>query len=82
MLLTDDQLSNCPIAILGNKIDDPGAASEDEVRHVFGLYGQTTGKGNTSRSDLQGRPIEFFMCSVLKSQGYAEGFKWISQYLD
>ncbi len=31
-LLTDEQLANCPVLILGNKIDRPGAASEDEVR--------------------------------------------------
>lgn len=43
-LLTDDQLSNVPIVILGNKIDMAGAASEDELRHYFGLFGQTTGK--------------------------------------
>lgn len=43
-LLTDEQLANCPVLILGNKIDRPGAASEDELRNVFVLYGQTTGK--------------------------------------
>lgn len=43
-LLTDETLSNCPVLILGNKIDLPGAASEDELRQVYGLYGQTTGK--------------------------------------
>ena len=43
-LLTDEQLANCPVLILGNKIDHPGAASEDELRQTFGLYGQTTGK--------------------------------------
>lgn len=43
-LLTDETLSNCPVLILGNKIDLPGAASEDELRNYFALYGQTTGK--------------------------------------
>ena len=51
-------------------------------RQVFGLYGQTTGKGKVARSELHGRPLELFMCSVLKRQGYGEGFRWISQYLD
>jgi len=32
------------VLILGNKIDKAGAASEDEIRHWFGLHGQTTGK--------------------------------------
>ena len=31
-LLTDEQLANCPVLILGNKIDRPGAAGEDELR--------------------------------------------------
>lgn len=43
-LLTDEALANCPVLILGNKIDKPGAASEDEIRNVFGLYQLTTGK--------------------------------------
>lgn len=47
-LLTDEQLSNCPVLILGNKIDRPGAASEDELRNLFALYGQTTGKVNNT----------------------------------
>ena len=74
-LLTDEQLSNCPILILGNKIDRPGAAGEDELRQVFGLYGQTTGKGTVPRTELHGRPLEMFMCSVLKRQGYGDGFR-------
>lgn len=81
-LLTDEALSNCPVLILGNKIDKPGAASEDELRNYFGLYQLTTGKGKVNRSDLPGRPLELFMCSVLKRQGYGEGFRWLAQYID
>jgi len=80
-LLTDEQLSNCPVLILGNKIDRLGAASEDEIRQYFGLHGQTTGKGKIPRSELPGRPLELFMCSVLKRQGYGEGFRWLAQYI-
>ncbi|KAK8397463.1 hypothetical protein O3P69_004901 [Scylla paramamosain] len=81
-LLTDDQLSNVPIVILGNKIDVPGAASEDELRQYFGLFGQTTGKHKIPRNELPGRPLELFMCSVLKRQGYGEGFRWIANYIN
>ncbi|KAB0801938.1 hypothetical protein PPYR_04124 [Photinus pyralis] len=82
LLLTDETLSNCPVLILGNKIDLPGAASEDELRTSYVLYNQTTGKGKVSRQDLPGRPLELFMCSVLKRQGYGEGFRWLAQYID
>uniref|UniRef100_A0A182Y754 small monomeric GTPase n=1 Tax=Anopheles stephensi TaxID=30069 RepID=A0A182Y754_ANOST len=81
-LLTDEALSNCPVLILGNKIDKPGAASEDELRNYFALYQLTTGKGKVPRSELPGRPLELFMCSVLKRQGYGEGFRWLAQYID
>ncbi|XP_015782071.1 GTP-binding protein SAR1 [Tetranychus urticae] len=80
-LLTDEQLSNVPVLILGNKIDIRGAASEDSIRAYFGLHNVTTGKGKVSRSELPGRPVELFMCSVLKRQGYGEGFRWIAQYI-
>jgi GTP-binding protein SAR1 len=81
-LLTDEALSNCPILILGNKIDKPGAASEDELRNFFALYQLTTGKGKVPRNEVPGRPLELFMCSVLKRQGYGEGFRWLAQYID
>ncbi|XP_055374293.1 GTP-binding protein SAR1b [Condylostylus longicornis] len=81
-LLTDEALSNCPVLILGNKIDKQNAASEEDLRNVFGLYQLTTGKGKASRSELPGRPLELFMCSVLKRQGYGEGFRWLAQYID
>lgn len=80
-LLLDEQVMNCPVLILGNKIDKIGALGEQEVRQIFNLNGITTGKGNVSKSDISGRPMELFMCSVIKREGYGEAFRWLSQYL-
>lgn len=52
--MTDETIANVPILILGNKIDRPEAISEERLREMFGLYGQTTGK-----------VMLHFMCSVL-----------------
>ena len=43
-LLSDEQVVNCPVLILGNKIDKINAAGEQEIRQLFNLNGLTTGK--------------------------------------
>lgn len=80
-LLMDEQVANAPILILGNKIDCSTAMSENSLRDYFKF--RTTGKGNVPLASLgEGRPIELFMCSVLKKQGYGDGFRWLSQYMN
>ncbi|KAG6436958.1 hypothetical protein SASPL_101865 [Salvia splendens] len=72
-------LAKAPFLVLGNKIDLVYAASEDELRYCIGLY--TTGKGRVSVDDSNIRPLEVFMCSVVRRMGYGDGFRWLSQYI-
>jgi GTP-binding protein SAR1 len=78
-LLMDDTLTNCPFLILGNKIDAKGAVSEMQLQQQLGLQ-QLSGKKTSTRVEGQ-KPIEIFMCSIVKRAGYAEGFKWMSNFL-
>ncbi|MBA0600145.1 hypothetical protein Gorai_006343 [Gossypium raimondii] len=80
-LLSDEALANVPFLILGNKIDIPYAASEDELRYHLGLTNFTTGKGKVNLTNSSVRPLEVFMCSIVRKMGYGDGFKWVSQYI-
>lgn len=80
-LLSDEALANVPFLILGNKIDIPYAASEEELRYHLGLANFTTGKGKVNLADSNVRPLEVFMCSIVRKMGYGDGFKWLSQYI-
>lgn len=80
-LLSDEALASAPFLVLGNKIDLPYAASEEELRYSLGLTNFTTGKGKVDLTESNVRPLEVFMCSIVRKMGYGEGFKWMSQYI-
>jgi GTP-binding protein SAR1 len=78
-LLTTEELQNCPFLVLGNKIDMGNCASEDELRAALNLF-DTAGKDKSNvRPGI--RPIEVYMCSVIRKAGFKEGFQWLSNYL-
>mmetsp|Transcript_17904 Transcript_17904/g.50480 ORF Transcript_17904/g.50480 Transcript_17904/m.50480 type:complete len:194 (-) Transcript_17904:205-786(-) len=81
-LLEDQALSSVPFVVLGNKIDIPTAASEDELRQALGLYSHMTYGREVRKNETGARPVELFMVSVVKRMGYAEGFQWLSQFLN
>ena len=68
------------VLVLGNKIDMPTAASEEELKYALGLM-DTYGKDTKPDRDSGVRPIEMYMCSVIRRMGYADGFQWLSQFL-
>lgn len=70
-LLKTEELADVPFVVLGNKIDLPTAVSEDELRELYGLR-QTYGKQVSGNKNAK-QPIEVFMCSVVRRQGYKEG---------
>jgi GTPase SAR1 family protein len=78
-LLSCEDLADVPFLILGNKIDLGRAASEDELRGQLGLHQSTTGKGKVALNGI--RPMELFMCSVVRKSGYGDGFRWLSNYI-
>ncbi|KAK7246315.1 hypothetical protein RIF29_41179 [Crotalaria pallida] len=80
-LLADESLAKVPFLILGNKIDIPYAASEDELLYSLGLSNFTTGKGEVNLADSNIHPLEVFMCSIVCKMGYGDGFQWAYQYI-
>lgn len=79
-LLQQDDLAKVPFVILGNKIDIPTAVPEDVLKRHLGCDGLTTGKQSAVPADNV-RPLEVFMCSVVKKRGYGEAFRWLSNHL-
>jgi len=81
-LLEDQALAKVPFVVLGNKIDIPTAASEEELRYSLQLMTHMTyGREPKKNQDSNVRPVELFMVSVVKGMGYAEAFQWLSGFL-
>lgn len=73
-LLEMKELESVPFVVFCNKIDKKDSMKEEELREYLGLHlHQTYGK-DPKQKNPGARPIEVFMCSVMKRVGYADGF--------
>jgi GTP-binding protein SAR1 len=83
-LLAEEELSRAPFVVLGNKIDLVTSVPADHLANALGLTHLRTGQ-NVNAAAVAGaarvRPVEVFMCSVVKKAGYADGFRWLAQFI-
>ena len=79
-LLSSEELVDVPILVFGNKIDIRTAASEEELRDALGLF-ETYGKDVSGERKTGVRPVEMYMCSVIRKTGYVDGFNWLSNFM-
>ena len=80
-LLEMTELQNVPFVVFGNKIDKKESFKEDELREYLGLHYHVTYGKDPKQKNPGARPIEMFMCSVMKRVGYADGFQWLSNFI-
>ncbi|XP_060607500.1 GTP-binding protein SAR1-like [Ruditapes philippinarum] len=80
-LLQNKSVIDVPVAVLYNKIDKTGAASENDLSERLQLMRHKTGKILSSKPDLICRPLETFPCSDVKRVGYGEALRWLAYYV-
>ncbi|KAI1734587.1 GTP-binding protein-like protein [Xylaria scruposa] len=68
-LLAIKEIQATPIVVMGNKIDDLYAVSEEELRYELGFEG------------IHGRPIKLCMCSLVLRNGYGEALRWLANHI-
>ena len=64
-LITNSQLNQIPILVLGNKIDLPQACSEEELKDILGI------------EDYESN-LKLFMCSIINKYNIGNAFQWLS----
>ncbi|CAF2667867.1 unnamed protein product [Rotaria sp. Silwood2] len=77
-LLTDEQVANTPFVILGTKSDLRGAVAEERLREELGIFSSTIEEGTVDRTNINGRPMAIFMCSVKEQGSFGQAFRWLS----
>uniref|UniRef100_A0A7S4V1V8 Uncharacterized protein n=1 Tax=Cryptomonas paramaecium TaxID=2898 RepID=A0A7S4V1V8_9CRYP len=76
-ILESDSLRSVPILILGNKTDLEGSEERENIIESLNVRKFFSGEVE----DDEDRPLQVFMCSLVASTGYVEGFQWLSKQL-
>lgn len=79
-LFEESALDGVPFVILGNKIDLKGACTDVQLKQALEIENMCIGRDTKVRPEGK-RPVEVFMCSILKRGGYQDAFKWLSNFL-
>ena len=78
-LFQDEALRSVPFLILGNKIDLPGAVSQDMLCNQLGIFNMTPEDQTVVPAGQ--RAVRVYMCSVKQKSGYAQGFRWLAKFI-
>ncbi|XP_052089059.1 GTP-binding protein SAR1-like [Mytilus californianus] len=76
-ILTDEDVSDVPVLVLGNKIDKRGCYGKEQLIKELGIDQHLSNSVNTE--DKSGiRPCTLVMSSLLHQTGYGDGLKWMA----
>ncbi|KAI0545446.1 GTP-binding protein-like protein [Xylaria curta] len=68
-LLAIKEIQATPIVVMGNKIDQLYAVSEEELRYELGF------------EQIHSRPIELCMCTLALRNGHGEALRWLANHI-
>ncbi|VDH92402.1 GTP-binding protein SAR1 [Mytilus galloprovincialis] len=76
-LLTDEDVYDVPVLVLGNKVDKTGCYGKEQLIKELGIDQRQSITVNTEDKSSK-RPCTLIMSSVVQQIGYGDGLKWMS----
>ncbi|XP_071133957.1 small COPII coat GTPase SAR1B-like isoform X1 [Mytilus edulis] len=80
-ILTDENVSDVPILVLGNKADNRGCYGKEQLTKELGIDQYLSSNVNTE-DVFSIRPCTLVMSSLLHQTGYGDGLKWMATQIN
>ncbi|XP_076077600.1 small COPII coat GTPase SAR1B-like isoform X2 [Mytilus galloprovincialis] len=80
-ILTDENVSDVPILVLGNKTDNRGCYGKEQLTKELGIDKYLSNNENTE-DEFSIRPCTLVMSSLLHQTGYGDGLKWMATQIN